>query len=262
MFIEMRSALNIPKSIDILQHIRDLSDEPDRVIRDGDGDERTSPRSRARDVVSSIERNAMFSQRPQPGMGALMDYLTRRNVRKGLCTRNFNEPVEHLLGKFLKGQVFGPVVTRETEGVAPKPSPEGVLLCGRVWALEEREDAKVTRGDREGESGSAYLGSSSKRHGEDGGEQLVDHDLGTRMIMVGDSFDDMAAGRHAAAATVLLVSEHNRHLVGHEYTDLSIRRLDDLVEILEEGMLGHREGNEDDKREGRGENTRSGRALS
>ena len=62
--------------------------------------------------------------------------------------------------------------------------------------------------------------------------------LGGGIIMVGDSFDDMAAGYRAGAATVLLVNDENEELVRHEYTDLGIRRLDEMIEILEDGFVG------------------------
>lgn len=42
--------------------------------------------------------------------------------------------------------------------------------------------------------------------------------------MVGDSIDDMTAGRRAGAVTVLLESEANGHLVEHESTDVCIQR--------------------------------------
>lgn len=46
------------------------------------------------------------------------------------------------------------------------------------------------------------------------------------MIMVGDSIDDMMAGRKAGTKTVLLLARegHNSHLVGGEYTDVAINR--------------------------------------
>ena len=43
--------------------------------------------------------------------------------------------------------------------------------------------------------------------------------------MVGDSIDDMTAGKRAGAVTVLLESDANGHLVEHEYTDVCIGRL-------------------------------------
>jgi phosphoglycolate phosphatase-like HAD superfamily hydrolase len=60
------------------------------------------------------------------------------------------------------------------------------------------------------------------------------------LIMVGDSIDDMTAGRRAGAATVLLVNPANAHLASHEHTDLVIGRLDELIGHLEEGFTGRR----------------------
>jgi hypothetical protein len=74
MFAEMRSALNITKSVDILDHIYSLPLE-----------EQESSMEKIRD----IERKAMKVQKPQAGLVDLMEYLQSRNVRKGICTRNF-----------------------------------------------------------------------------------------------------------------------------------------------------------------------------
>ena len=59
-----------------------------------------------------------------------------------------------------------------------------------------------------------------------------------------DSIDDMTAGHHAGAATVLLVNEVNAHLAEHEHTDLCISRLDELIEVLENGFAGRVVGDE------------------
>jgi hypothetical protein len=53
-----------------------------------------------------------------------------------------------------------------------------------------------------------------------------------------DSIDDLTAGFTAKAATVLLVNEANAHLASHEHTDLIISRLDELIDILEQGFVG------------------------
>lgn len=80
-----------------------------------------------------------------------------------------------------------------------------------------------------------------------------------QMIMVGDSLDDMRAGRGAGVgATVLLLAKegHNASLVGGQYADVainryaagvcliprpfltcSLHRLDDLISLLDEGKL-------------------------
>lgn len=70
------------------------------------------------------------------------------------------------------------------------------------------------------------------------GEVGEGKDGGKGLIMVGDSIDDMTAGFRAGAATVLLVNEVNRELATHEHTDLVIERLDELIDVLEEGFVG------------------------
>lgn len=70
-------------------------------------------------------------------------------------------------------------------------------------------------------------------------------DRGNGLIMVGDSIDDMTAGWRAGAATVLLVNDVNRHLAEHQHTDLVITKLDELIEILEDGFEGRVEADEE-----------------
>ncbi len=48
----------------------------------------------------------------------------------------------------------------------------------------------------------------------------------------------MMAGHKAGAATVLLVNDRNEALKEHEHTSIWIERLDDLIEILENGFVG------------------------
>lgn len=199
MFGQMRDALGIDKSIDILDHVYSLPTP--------------AAQETALESIRAIEREAMKSQVAQPGLVDLMLYLDGRGVRKGICTRNFDAPVAHLLGKFLTGSVFGPIVTRDFR--PPKPDPAGILHIAKNWGLFKgghANDVKTATG-----------------HGEDEPDA-------SGLIMVGDSIDDMTAGRKAGAATVLLVNDVNVHLADHEHTDLVIRRLDDLVPILEEGF--------------------------
>ena len=74
MFIEMRSAVNIPKEIDILDHILALPPKE---------------QTEAFDKVQEIERKAMANQVAQPGLVTLMEYLDSKKILKGICTRNF-----------------------------------------------------------------------------------------------------------------------------------------------------------------------------
>lgn len=217
MFGEMRKALDIPKAIDILEHLQSLSHDPEA-------------QRKAIKAIKDIESKAMTTQEPQPGLRELMAYLQSRKVKKALCTRNFQKPVDHLLTKFLSdkgdGQErvgrFHPIITRETQDVAPKPSPEGLWRIALAWDPAAARNTSHANGDVKPndplEKAKRYLGSS--------------------MIMVGDSLDDITCGRRAGAATVLLVNEDNEHLVDDEYTDLAIRRLDDLIPVLENGFVG------------------------
>ncbi|KAM3536569.1 hypothetical protein MY4038_000024 [Beauveria bassiana] len=159
-------------------------------------------------AVQGIERAAMAKQTPQPGLDVLMRYLDARGVPKAICTRNFNIPVDHLLAKFLAYTTFAPVITRDFQ--PPKPSPAGILHIAQQWERRRQRD-----------NDSAPVSADA-----------------TGLIMVGDSIDDMTAGRTAGATTVLLVNDANRELVEHAHTDLVISRLDELVDILENGFQG------------------------
>ncbi|KAK6364940.1 hypothetical protein LTS17_011636 [Exophiala oligosperma] len=253
MFREMRSALGIPKSIDIIDHIRSLSNEPDgehpatepphspldptqppseemlSPTSDTDPDPApSSPQSRAVATIKAIERNAMTSQRPQPGLQELMAYLTRQGVPKALCTRNFPAPVHHLLSTFVPDEKFHPIITRETEGVQPKPSPEGLWTIASQWGLDKDVDDRVLDGI------TVHTGPEGEIEVDP--LEVTKSVLGSGLIMVGDSIDDMASGYRAGAATVLLVNDENQHLESHEYTGLCVKRLDELIDILERGF--------------------------
>ncbi|KAJ9156008.1 Haloacid dehalogenase-like hydrolase [Pleurostoma richardsiae] len=222
MFGEMRAALGITKSVDILDHVYSLP----------------TPEAQhaAQESIRAIERRAMASQVAQPGLVDLMDYLDRRGVRKGICTRNFEQPVNHLLGKFLGDHVFEPIVTRDFR--PPKPDPAGILHIARSWGLVRgpaavRNEAEAVKSPGEELVDHEELAAEARESGHPGEEADA-----SALIMVGDSIDDMTAGHRAGAATVLLVNDVNRHLAEHEHTDLVISRLDELIDVLEKGFLG------------------------
>lgn len=120
MFVEMRSALGISQGIDILAHVDSLP---------------ASEQETAKQKVQAAENNAMLQQVPQPGLVPLMTYLGSKDIPKGICTRNVDAPVNHLLGKFLAGQSFSPIVTRDLK--PPKPDPAGILHIARTWGFED-----------------------------------------------------------------------------------------------------------------------------
>lgn len=195
--------------------------------------------------IRAIERTAMTHQQPQPGLVELMTYLDARGLPKGICTRNFDAPVTHLLTKFVypsSVRAFHPVITREFR--PPKPDPAGILHIARSWGLtssmgegggaKEVVDGERVLMDADGEVRTEAVVSSSS------GEGAMGEADASGLIMVGDSIDDMTAGRRAGAATVLLVNPANEHLAEHEHTDLIISRLDELIAVLEEGFQGRK----------------------
>jgi phosphoglycolate phosphatase-like HAD superfamily hydrolase len=184
------------------------------------------------------QHNRMASQVPQPGLKKLMSYLDSRGIRKGICTRNFDAPVQHLLSTFVADSVFHPIVTRDFR--PPKPDPAGILHIARTWGLlrpkdDARRDVPAVRDGEADEKGTGSVVAAASRK-ERHGEEIVAVGDASALIMVGDSIDDMTAGRRAGAATVLLVNDVNRHLAKHTHTDLVISRLDDLIAVLEDGF--------------------------
>ncbi|KAL9030883.1 MAG: hypothetical protein Q9196_001026 [Gyalolechia fulgens] len=122
--------LGIPKSTDILDHIHSLPQHA---------------QDEAQTAIRLIERAAMIEQEPQPGLNELISYLETRRVRMGLCTRNFDAPVTHLLQTFLPNKAFSPIVTREFR--PPKPDPAGILHIARVWGLDDGAESVIMVGD-------------------------------------------------------------------------------------------------------------------
>ncbi|KAK7754691.1 hypothetical protein SLS62_003248 [Diatrype stigma] len=248
MFAEMRAALGIPKSVDILEHVYGL------------------PTAEAQEAgmkaIRDIESRNMVAQVAQPGLATLMSYLDGRGVRKAICTRNFQAPVAHLLAKFLAGSVFEPVVTRDFR--PPKPDPAGILHIARSWGLVRKLGAggdgeQLVRAAHQGSEeeirgalGTATATTTKTKENGNGGEEgegeEVEVEVGdaSALIMVGDSIDDMTAGRRAGAATVLLVNDANRELADHAHTDLVIGRLDELIGVLEDGFVGREKESEID----------------
>ncbi|KAG4027920.1 hypothetical protein MFRU_026g01010 [Monilinia fructicola] len=182
MFGQMRNALGIDKTIDILEHIYSLP---------------SSEQEAAHEKIRAIEREAMLTQIPQPGLQTLFAYLTTQtpSLPLAILTRNHSPPVQHLLRAHLPTTPFSPILTRDFH--PPKPHPAGILHIAQQWNVDPRDT-----------------------------------------IMVGDSIDDMKAGYLAGAATVLLGNSVNRELWDHEYTDLVVHRLDELVGILAKGFVG------------------------
>ncbi|KAK0355572.1 hypothetical protein LTR91_009910 [Friedmanniomyces endolithicus] len=107
---------------------------------------------------------------------------------------------------------FSPIITRDFK--PPKPSPAGILHIAHAWGITDTAAVPQTPA----------------------GERPLP------LIMVGDSIDDMVAGYEAGALTVLLKSEGKEELEVDPRTDVVISRLDELIELLDEGLKSRRAG--------------------
>ncbi|KAI1081361.1 HAD-like protein [Whalleya microplaca] len=234
MFKEMRAVLGIPKSTDILEHIYSLP--------------QPSHQEEAMEAIRAIERRTMVQQVAQPGLVDLMSYLDAQGLRKGICTRNFAQPVNHLLTKFLSGHDFAPIITRDFR--PPKPDPAGLLHIARSWGLvrpiaspsSPLDTSHLLSNSNSSETQTSEAVGPSTTTPDPKTEGATEVGDASSLIMVGDSIDDMTAGRAAGAATVLLVNDANRHLADHAHTDLVIERLDELIGHLERGFVGREVG--------------------
>jgi len=116
--------------------------------------------------------------------------------------------VAHLLATHIPKHIdaFAPIITRDFR--PPKPSPAGILHIAHAWGITE--NAEVPKSP------------PAERR--------------LSLVMVGDSVDDMAAGRDAGALTVLLRSQGKEDLETDERTDVVVSRLDELIELLDGGL--------------------------
>lgn len=78
MFGEMRRALGISKAIDIIDHIESLP---------------SAEQSVAWHKIETIESEAMVKQEVQPGLVGLLEYLDSKQIRRAICTRNFESVI-------------------------------------------------------------------------------------------------------------------------------------------------------------------------
>lgn len=133
MFTAMRKAFDIPKSVDILEHIHSLPEDEQPA---------------AHGKIEAIERDAMREQVPSAGLVQLLECLDRHKIRKAICTRNFDTPVTHLLTTHVPGHIdaFSPVITRGFR--PPKPSPAGILHIAKAWGVVPESDTLPENGKK------------------------------------------------------------------------------------------------------------------
>lgn len=120
MFGEMRQALEIPPSEDILDFVHALPEERQK---------------RAHLILKDIEQRTMLKMRPQPGLRDLFSWLRDHKLPFTIQTRNTRGPVDHFLETWLPGfRLTDPVLTREFYPY--KPAPDGLVRISKAWNLE------------------------------------------------------------------------------------------------------------------------------
>ncbi|KAH3671565.1 hypothetical protein OGAPHI_000268 [Ogataea philodendri] len=128
MFTDMRQALDlVGKKVDILDHLATLP-ESERLAADK--------------KLADIEEYYMLNTEPTVGVVELFKFLSSKNIKYTVCTRNLIKPVQHLLDTHLPGVTFHePVVTRSFQ--PPKPSPEPLLHISSQWGFPAKEMVMV-----------------------------------------------------------------------------------------------------------------------
>ncbi|KAG7746116.1 hypothetical protein KL912_004677 [Ogataea haglerorum] len=128
MFTDMRRALQIEHvKIDILDHLATLPDKEKQL---------------AEEKLAQIEESYMLKTEPTVGVVELFQFLSRKNIKYTVCTRNLMRPVLHLLETHLKGVEFcQPVVTRSFRPA--KPAAEPLLHIAAAWGFEPKDMVMV-----------------------------------------------------------------------------------------------------------------------
>lgn len=87
------------------------------------------------EILLKHEVYAAFQAKLKPGAREVFDFLERNEFKKALVTRNSRQAVEIVCERL--SLRFDVIVTRED--APPKPSPQPLLLAGKLLELEPRE---------------------------------------------------------------------------------------------------------------------------
>lgn len=117
-FAGIKKAIRCPDGVPILEFIEGLPSATDQ--------------RQAWQVLKQFEEQAARRSRPNEGAEELVRFLKRRNIRRGILTRNRRASVETALKNFAHVRLadFNVIITRD-HVQRPKPDPEGVLLAAR-----------------------------------------------------------------------------------------------------------------------------------
>lgn len=221
----MRDALGIDNSIDILEYVSKLPTSTENSTSDESykptptvysSPPKTQEEAQAR--LREVEQRAMREMEIAPGLPRLLKFLDNpsndpnaKPVKRAILTRNNEDPVIHFLKNVLCKEYTPKAQNVTTEEdmmnvfnpiitrsfTPPKPSPLPILHI-------------------------------TKEKWHNNPEQC---------LMIGDSIDDMQAGKSAGCTTVLVRTPVNQHVAEmKDITDVSINQIDDIIELLKNGI--------------------------
>jgi len=118
----MRKRTGIPVGKDILQ-----------ALSESTGEERKQKET----IIKEMEHEAMVNMEFQNGFYEVMEFLEKKNIPKGILTRNNTLPVDFLIKK--SGITFNAIITRD-DFQPVKPAPDPLLhICKNFWGFNPSE---------------------------------------------------------------------------------------------------------------------------
>ncbi len=131
-FSSIKNAVGCPADTPVLEFISTLSDPQQK--------------EKAFTVLDRFEVRAAEQSTPNAGAESLLAYLKSLDIPFGLITRNSFDSVKIAMQNFRHTTLddFGIVITRD-DPIAPKPSPEGILMAADKWNI--RTDQIIVAGD-------------------------------------------------------------------------------------------------------------------
>jgi hydrogenase expression/formation protein HypE len=153
----IRDAVGCPKGRPVLEFINAIASPAERT--------------KALALLDAFETEAAQRSRPNAGAEDLLEFLSAREIRAGIISRNSLVSVRTALGRFTRigPSDFGVILSRD-DPFAPKPSPEGILAAARILGIPVAQ-----------------------------------------MLVVGDFVFDIEAGHRAGALTAFLTNRGSTH---------------------------------------------------
>lgn len=117
----MRTDLNFPKDVPILEHLELITDENERV--------------KCHDIIHQHELKGAQIAKPFPGVLELLELLKEKNIPHAIITRNSKVPTTYLLEKYKLDYIY--TITRED--FIPKPDPTSLLHIQKTWGISQHQ---------------------------------------------------------------------------------------------------------------------------